>query len=98
MAAHGADADAEPVDGNRIAGPAENLVRFRLALPFLPALPVPQILVDPGDEGSGEGRADIIRRETVVPQDAGHLPVDIENRRRRVIQRTPGDTMNLDHL
>ena len=42
-----------------LADPAEDLVGLGAALPFLAALPVAQVLVDPGDQAACERRAEM---------------------------------------
>ena len=98
MAAHGADAYTQAIDRNGACGQAENLVGFRAALPLFPALSVAEILVDPGNQRTGQRHPKIGGGKPLVPQNAGHFPVDVQNGRGRIIEQRLGDAMRLAHL
>src|SRR5690606_41910667 len=65
VAAHRADADANAVDGNGLAG-AEDLVDLGLPLPFLPGLAAVHLLVDPGNEAARQRRGAVRARPTLT--------------------------------
>ena len=55
MAAHGSDPDADSIDGDLRLVISEDLIGFGLAFPFLAALAVAEIFIDPGYEPPASG-------------------------------------------
>src|SRR5262245_24018864 len=83
MAAHRADAHADAIDWNRlVACQAENLIRFRLPLPFLLALAIAQILVDPRNQTASKRNSEVLDRIRSAANRLSHAAVDLENCRR----------------
>jgi hypothetical protein len=82
--------------GFRLA--AEDLVGLDVPLPLLAALAVAQVRVDPGQEAAGERDTEVLRGEIVFAQDAGHLAVDVEDRRGGIVEEALGGEVQLAHL
>jgi hypothetical protein len=86
VGAHGADPDAKAVhDDPVLFRGAQDLVGLDSGFPFFLGLPVSEVGVDPGDQGTGQRHAELrgVDVGALVGQD---LPVDFENGRRRVVQ------------
>src|SRR5207237_1252744 len=77
---------------------AEDFVRLRTALPLLAAHSVAHVPIDPGNEAARERDAEMLLREVRIAQDAGHLAVDVENRRRRILEQAARRHVRLAHL
>ena len=67
------------------------LLRLGAALPLLAAHAVAEVLVDPRDQAAGERHAEVLGGEALVAQDAGDLAVDVEDRRRRIVEQFARD-------
>src|SRR5712692_8484823 len=80
VATHCAYAHANPVDGDRVAAPAQNLVGLRLPFPLLAALAVAEILVDPRKKTAGKRKSELGAWKGVLAQRRSHGPVDLEDR------------------
>ena len=58
---------------------SEDLIGFRLAFPFLAALAVAEIFIDPGDESSSQRDTEVFSRELGASHRLGHQMVDLED-------------------
>ncbi len=103
MAAHGADAHAQTVDGNAARGTegriAENLVAFRPPLPFFLGLAFRHRHVDPGDQAAGQGGvAEVFLGQGIGANGGGHLAVDVQNGGGRIGQLIRHGGVDVAHL
>ena len=87
VAAHGTHAHAHAVDRDLCTIAAEDLVRLDLRLPFLAALAIPKVLVDPGQQARRERVAELRLRQRGRAQRVGHRTVDVEHGARRVLEQ-----------
>ena len=90
VAAHRADAHAERVDGNRaLAGRPRPRILLVSAPPFHSSrlMPLPRSLSIHGIRLPASGTPKCSVGKAVVAQDAGHFAVDVEDRRRRIVEQ-----------
>src|SRR5436190_1430396 len=67
-------------------GTADDLVPLGVRLPFLPALPVAEVLVDPRQQAAGERIADVLAREAPRADGFADGAIDVEDRRGRILE------------
>src|SRR5262249_22825040 len=68
VAAHRSNAHADSIDRHGTIFSPQDLVAFGLPLPFFAALPVAEVLVDPGKQAAGERGPELRARKRVVAQ------------------------------
>ncbi len=98
VATHGAHAHADAVNGNRAGRPVEDLVALGHALPFLAALAVAKILVDPGQQAAGERMAEVADRKLCATEGLGHRAVDVSDGAGRVVEQVADRGVRRAHL
>ena len=79
-------------------GATENLVGFGLTFPFLAALAIIHLLVNPGDQAAGQRCAEILGRQIAGAEGFRHDPVNVQNRRSRISQLVRHCAVNNAHL
>ena len=79
VAAHGADAHAQTIDGDG-GGGAQDFVHLGLALPLFFGLAVLELGVNPGNQATGQRSAKELGRY-IVANGVRHLAVDFQNSR-----------------
>src|SRR5271168_4014434 len=78
MAAHRADPDAYAFNGNRVRLEAEDLIGFDARLPFLAALAVAQILIDPRYEAARKRHIEVRPRKIFGRKSGTHRAIDFQ--------------------
>src|ERR1019366_8987472 len=98
VTAHRTDAYTNAVHRDRIRFEAKYLVCFGRTFPFLAALAIAEILVDPRQQAAGERMAEMPGRKILLALHVGNRAVDIENRGIRLVELRPGGVMQYPHL
>ena len=79
MTAHGTNADTDPVDRNRAGVLAEDLVGFRLSLPFLSRLTAVQLRIDVGNQATCQWHAKVLGRKRFASHCVGNFSIDVKD-------------------
>src|SRR5690606_34789008 len=90
VATHGADANAEAINGNRLligsAGTPKNLVRFNTGLPFFPGYAVLEVGINPRNQVATQRYTEMLRGQRRAFLCCQNATIDFQNCRRGVIK------------
>ena len=80
VAPHGSDTNTDSIDWNLRLGPTEDLVRLCFTFPFLAALTIAQVFIDPRNQAARERYTKVVDRKVGGPHRICDCLVDCQDR------------------